>query len=147
MYSFCDNYLIFYFISKVISYQTLFHSFIVSLLPRVLYVLFWLFLSYTQVPGKIHHILCTGNLCSKVVEDYLRTLANTVHIVRGDLDTGPAARDLPDSKIIKIGDFSIGLSHGHQVVPWGDVESLGNLQRRMVSVYRYIYIQIYIYTC
>ncbi len=42
-----------------------------------------------------------------------------------------AARDLPEQKIIKIGEFSIGLCHGHQVVPWGDVESLANLQRRM----------------
>jgi len=83
------------------------------------------------VPGKMQHVLCTGNLCSKAVEDYLRTLANTVHIVRGDLDSGPAARDLPERKIVKIGDFTIGLCHGHQVVPWGDPEALANLQRKM----------------
>ena len=40
----------------------------------------------TQVPGKIQHILCTGNLCTKETYDYLKTLAGDVHIVRGDFD-------------------------------------------------------------
>lgn len=35
----------------------------------------------------MQHVLCTGNVCSKSTEDYLRTLANNVHIVKGDLDT------------------------------------------------------------
>ena len=39
-----------------------------------------------QVPGKMQHVLCTGNVCSKSTEEYLRTLANSVHIVRGDMD-------------------------------------------------------------
>ena len=38
------------------------------------------------VPGKIQHILCTGNLCTKESVDYLKTLASDVHIVRGDFD-------------------------------------------------------------
>lgn len=38
------------------------------------------------VPGKIQHILCTGNLCTKETFDYLRSVANDVHIVRGDFD-------------------------------------------------------------
>lgn len=36
------------------------------------------------VPGKIQHILCTGNLCTKESYDYLRTLAGDIHVVRGD---------------------------------------------------------------
>ena len=39
-----------------------------------------------QVPGKIQHILCTGNLCSKETYDYLKTLASDVHVVKGDFD-------------------------------------------------------------
>ena len=39
-----------------------------------------------QVPGKIQHILCTGNLCTKETFDYLKTLASDVHIVKGDFD-------------------------------------------------------------
>jgi hypothetical protein len=39
-----------------------------------------------QVPGKIQHILCTGNLVSKDAFDYLKTLASDVHVVAGDFD-------------------------------------------------------------
>jgi len=38
---------------------------------------------------------------------------------------------LPETKVVKIGEFTIGLCHGHQIVPWGDPESLANLQRQM----------------
>ena len=39
-----------------------------------------------QVPGKIQHVLSTGNLCSKETHDYLKTLASDVHVVKGDFD-------------------------------------------------------------
>lgn len=42
--------------------------------------------NFHQVPGKIQHILCTGNLCTKDSYDYLKTLASDVHVVRGDFD-------------------------------------------------------------
>jgi len=83
------------------------------------------------VPGKMQHVLCTGNVCSKSMEDYLRTLANSVHIVKGDLDLASGLQNLPEQKVVKVGDFSLGICHGHQVVPWGDPESLANLQRQM----------------
>ncbi|RWS28960.1 Vacuolar protein sorting-associated protein 29-like protein, partial [Leptotrombidium deliense] len=38
------------------------------------------------VPGRIQHILCTGNLCTKESFDYLKTLASDVHVVKGDFD-------------------------------------------------------------
>ncbi|XP_019354684.2 uncharacterized protein LOC106738019 isoform X2 [Alligator mississippiensis] len=38
------------------------------------------------VPGRIQHILCTGNLCTKESYDYLKTLTADVHVVRGDFD-------------------------------------------------------------
>lgn len=38
------------------------------------------------VPGRIQHILCTGNLCTKETFDYLKTLASDVHVVKGDFD-------------------------------------------------------------
>ena len=38
------------------------------------------------VPGKIRHILCTGNLCARDTYEYLKSLANDVHVVRGDFD-------------------------------------------------------------
>jgi len=81
------------------------------------------------VPGKMQHVLCTGNVCSKTMDDYLRTLANSVHMVRGDMDSSKT--ELPDQKVVKIGEFTIGVCHGHQIVPWGDPESLANLQRKL----------------
>ncbi|XP_030316218.1 vacuolar protein sorting-associated protein 29 [Calypte anna] len=79
------------------------------------------------VPGKIQHILCTGNLCTKETYDYLRTLAGDVHVVKGDSE----CLNYPEEKVVTVGQFRIGLIHGHQVIPWGDVASLALLQRQM----------------
>ncbi|CAF0798511.1 unnamed protein product [Brachionus calyciflorus] len=80
------------------------------------------------VPGRIQHILSTGNLCNKETFDYLKTLANDVHVVRGDFDDNI---EFPEQKIVTVGQFRIGLTHGHQIVPWGDKESLTMLQRQL----------------
>ena len=32
---------------------------------------------------------------------------------------------------LQIGEFTLGLTHGHQVVPWGDPEALAGLQRAL----------------
>uniref|UniRef100_A0A336KBP4 Vacuolar protein sorting-associated protein 29 n=1 Tax=Culicoides sonorensis TaxID=179676 RepID=A0A336KBP4_CULSO len=80
------------------------------------------------VPGRIHHILVTGNLCTKESHDYLKTLASDVHIVRGDFDDNPA---YPEQKVVTVGQFRIGLVHGHQVIPWGDPDSLAIIQRQL----------------
>ncbi|OTF75023.1 Calcineurin-like phosphoesterase domain containing protein, partial [Euroglyphus maynei] len=79
------------------------------------------------IPGRIQHILCTGNLCTKECYDYLKTLATDIHIVKGELDDS----NYPDKKVITIGQFNIGLCHGHQIVPWGDEESLSMIQREL----------------
>jgi vacuolar protein sorting-associated protein 29 len=83
------------------------------------------------VPGKMQHILCTGNLVNKHTEEYLRTLANSVHIVKGDCDVNSALIELPESKSIRIGDFTIGLIHGHQIIPWGDLQAAQSIQRSL----------------
>ena len=80
------------------------------------------------VPGKIQHVICTGNLCTKEMLDYLKTLAPDVHVVQGDFDE---LASLPEEKVIELGQFKIGIVHGHQVVPWGDHEALGVVRRRM----------------
>lgn len=80
------------------------------------------------VPGKVQHIVCTGNIGNREHSDWLKGLATEVHIVRGDFDEGTS---LPEQKSITIGDWKIGVIHGHQVIPWGSKESLGNYQRMM----------------
>lgn len=37
----------------------------------------------------------------------------------------------PEQKVVTVGQFKIGLAHGHQIVPWGDPESLASLQRQL----------------
>jgi len=81
------------------------------------------------VPGKISHIISTGNLCCKDVFDYLKTIANDVHVVKGEFDD--ATLNYPENKVVTIGAFRIGVTHGHQVVPWGDKTALALLQRQM----------------
>ena len=49
-----------------------------------------------------------------------------MHCVRGDFDE---ISSLPETKTMQIGNFKIGLIHGHQVVPWGDLEALAAVQR------------------
>ena len=82
------------------------------------------------VPGRIQHILCTGNLCTKETLDYLKTLASDVHVVRGDFDEN---LNYPEQKVVTVGQFRIGVCHGHQVVPWGDQESLALINRSVPS--------------
>eukprot|EP00884_Botryococcus_braunii_P010926 jgi/Botrbrau1/19835/Bobra.0124s0072.1 len=80
------------------------------------------------VPGKIHHILCPGNLCAKDAFDYLKTVCPDVHVTKGDFDNNPK---FPEDEVLTIGSFRIGVCHGHQVVPWGDLQALGLLQRKL----------------
>ncbi|GJP43213.1 hypothetical protein CLOM_g2707 [Closterium sp. NIES-68] len=80
------------------------------------------------LPGKIHHVLSPGNLCIKEVHEYLRSICPDVHVTRGEYDD---EAQFPETKVVVVGGFRIGLCHGHQVIPWGDVESLAMLQRQM----------------
>jgi vacuolar protein sorting-associated protein 29 len=45
-----------------------------------------LLLPSLQVPNKMQHVLCTGNLVTKEQFDELRNLAPNVHVVAGDCD-------------------------------------------------------------
>jgi vacuolar protein sorting-associated protein 29 len=80
------------------------------------------------IPNKIQHVLSLGNMGSKESYDWLKSLSNDFHAVKGDLDDN---QNLPETKIVTIGEFKIGLIHGHQVVPWGDLEALSSVQRQL----------------
>eukprot|EP00694_Reclinomonas_americana_P005859 EC795433.1.p1 GENE.EC795433.1~~EC795433.1.p1 ORF type:complete len:189 (+),score=73.19 EC795433.1:22-588(+) len=82
------------------------------------------------VPGKIQHILCTGNVCTKEAFEYLKTICSDIHLARGDF--GEKIREnVPEYDVVTLGGFKIGLIHGHQVVPWGDKEALAMWQRKL----------------
>mmetsp|Transcript_8352 Transcript_8352/g.25104 ORF Transcript_8352/g.25104 Transcript_8352/m.25104 type:complete len:186 (-) Transcript_8352:161-718(-) len=76
-------------------------------------------------PGKVQYIFCTGNLCTKEMEEYLKSLCNEVHIAQGDMDEN----QYQDVIVVNIGPASFGICHGHQLVPWFDVAAQFALQR------------------
>lgn len=79
------------------------------------------------VPDKIQSVICTGNLCTKEQFDYLKSLSSDVHIVKGDFDDGA----YPETKVVSLQNWKIGVCHGHQIVPWGDIEAMAILQRQL----------------
>jgi vacuolar protein sorting-associated protein 29 len=80
------------------------------------------------IPNKIQYVLSLGNIGSRESYDWLKSLSNNLHAVKGEYDEG---NNLPETKTVQIGEFKIGLIHGHQVVPWGDPEALANVQRQL----------------
>ena len=81
------------------------------------------------VPGRMQYVLSTGNIGSRETTEWLENLASAksqMHTVKGDFDEQP---NLPETKVVQIGNFKIAIIHGHQVVPWGDMEALAAVQR------------------
>uniref|UniRef100_A0A8C6QDM6 Vacuolar protein sorting-associated protein 29 n=1 Tax=Nannospalax galili TaxID=1026970 RepID=A0A8C6QDM6_NANGA len=86
----------------------------------------------------IQHILCTGNLC--------KTLAGDVHIVRDFHEN----LNYPELKVVTVGQFKISLTHGHQVIPWGVMASLAQLQMQfdadiLISGHIQFFFNFYVY--
>jgi vacuolar protein sorting-associated protein 29 len=79
------------------------------------------------IPNKLQHVLSLGNIGSRESYDWLKGLSNDFHSVKGDYDEG----DMPEKKVVTIGEFKIGLVHGHQVIPWGNLDALSSVQREL----------------
>ncbi len=60
---------------------------------------------------------------------YQRRLSPDFHIVLGNFDDN--IETAPETKTIRIGDFVIGLIHGHQIVPWGDALALDAIRQQL----------------
>ena len=127
------------------------------------------------MPGKIGQIICTGNVCDKETYEYLRTVAPEVHVVRGEFDevctsyphTGNndftvkriSSREhtksavlraqgshYPISIVIPHQSLRIGVVHGQQLIPVGDIDVLSTYARQMDvdvlvsgSTHRYVF--------
>lgn len=72
--------------------------------------------------------MCTGNLCTPEEGAWLRSLAPSVAVTKGDFDDDEG---LEESTVLTVGDFRIGMCHGSGVVPWGDAEALAAVARRL----------------
>ena len=81
------------------------------------------------VPNKMKHVLCTGNISREQYSE-LCGLAPNVHVVRGDFDNDEALQ-FPDSSIVQVGQFRVGLIHGHQLMPYGSQDAKARLRRNM----------------
>jgi uncharacterized protein len=57
-------------------------------------------------------ILHAGDILEMAVIEQLSAVAET-RAVRGNMDHGAVARELPDRLTVQAGDFKIGLTHGH----------------------------------
>mmetsp|Transcript_11615 Transcript_11615/g.19673 ORF Transcript_11615/g.19673 Transcript_11615/m.19673 type:complete len:199 (+) Transcript_11615:89-685(+) len=83
------------------------------------------------VPGKMQHVICTGNIGPEQYEE-LRDLAPNIHVVQGDFDTlngNPIT--FPEETIVQVGSFRIGVIHGHQCVPWKNQDALARMRRKL----------------
>lgn len=80
-------------------------------------------------PGRIQYVFITGNVVCKDMFDYLRSIAPEVYCTRGECDGWGA--NLPDTITVEVEGVRIGLTHGHQVIPSGDRDSLAAVQRRL----------------
>jgi vacuolar protein sorting-associated protein 29 len=87
------------------------------------------------VPNKMQHVLCTGNI-GREQYDELVALAPNVHVVQGDYNVpepndGGAALQFPDHTVCQVGQFRIGIVHGHQLLPWNSQDALCRMRTKL----------------
>ncbi|OHT06932.1 Vacuolar protein sorting-associated protein 29 [Tritrichomonas foetus] len=80
-------------------------------------------------PGKIHQILCTGNVCIKSELDYLRTICNEIVVVKGEYDEEGISST--EQTVLTIGGFKVGLISSYSVFPITDQSRLALKQREL----------------
>lgn len=73
------------------------------------------------------YIFFTGDLTSKSVEEWLRSLGGSLYIVRGNMDYLPYRT----SYVVELGEIRLGLIHGDQVHPRGNLAKLSDIARRL----------------
>jgi vacuolar protein sorting-associated protein 29 len=81
-----------------------------------------------QLPDKMQYLVSTGNLGSSETIDYFRQITPKMIAVRGDMDDYDS---FPEETVFQVGEFRLGVIHGHQIIPWGEKEALGLIARRL----------------
>lgn len=76
----------------------------------------------------MQHVICTGNVGVEQLHE-LRNLAPNVHVVAGQYDD--LALGLPDTSIVQVGQFCIGVMHGHQLLPHCSLEAQARMRRKL----------------
>jgi vacuolar protein sorting-associated protein 29 len=81
------------------------------------------------VPNKMKHVICTGNISREQYSE-LCNLAPNVHVVRGDFDNDDSLT-FPESIVVQVGQFRVGLIHGHQLLPFQSHDAKARMRRKM----------------
>ncbi|RLE51073.1 MAG: YfcE family phosphodiesterase [Candidatus Methanomethylicota archaeon] len=76
---------------------------------------------------QINVILCTGDFVEERVLNELESIAQTVWVI-GNMDFFASS---PTKRKLRIGNYSIGLIHGHQIYPRGDKYKLFKIASQM----------------
>ena len=76
----------------------------------------------------MQHVICTGNVGPEQYSE-LVGLAPNVHFVAGDHDD--ESLQFPEQRILQVGQFRIGVMHGHQILPYGSQEALTRVRRKL----------------
>ena len=84
------------------------------------------------VPNKMQHVICTGNIGREQFNE-LCTLAPNVHVVQGDFDDDETL-PFPEVQVVQVGQFRIGLIHGHQLLPSPSSQDAKARMRRKLNV-------------
>jgi vacuolar protein sorting-associated protein 29 len=81
------------------------------------------------VPNKMQHVICTGNIGGREHYEELCALAPNVHVVEGDLESGEL--QFPEYQILQVGQFRIGVIHGHQILPYKSQDAMARWRRKL----------------
>ncbi len=74
------------------------------------------------------YVLCTGDFVVKETREYVRKAGRNFIAVRGNMDY---IEDLPVRAVVEIEGFRVGLTHGSEVYPRGDVKKLSRIAEEM----------------
>ena len=79
--------------------------------------------------GKIHQILCTGNLCTKSEHEILRKICSDIQMVRGEFDED----DVTEAETVQVtvGSFKIGVVSSYTIIPFNDKSRLAAKAREL----------------
>jgi len=80
----------------------------------------------------MQHVICTGNVAREQFNE-LAALAPNVHVVRGDFDNDETLL-FPEVQVVQVGEFRIGLIHGHQLLPSASSQDAKSRMRRKLNV-------------
>lgn len=78
---------------------------------------------------KIGMVICTGNIGSKATLEHIQGIAGEdCKVVGGDADLD---LNFPETVVCNVGDFKVGIIHGHQCIPWGEPTALIKMAGRL----------------